>query len=146
MKRAKTKVPATIDAYIAAFPDDVQAKLTKIHAVVAKSAPQAEQSISHGIAAFKLNGPLLYFAAFKAHIGLYPITTSVKAAFQKELAGYAQSKGTIRFPLYQPVPYALIGKIARFRVKENGDAATSKGSPAISTWKQKIANTRKPRT
>jgi uncharacterized protein YdhG (YjbR/CyaY superfamily) len=127
MKSAKAKVPATIDAYISAFPDDVQVKLAKIRGAIAKAAPRAEQSISYGIAAFKLNGPLLYFAAFKAHIGLYPITASVKAAFRKELAGYAQSKGTIRFPLDEPVPYALIGRIAKFRVRENRDAAKATG-------------------
>ena len=127
MKSAKSKVPATIDAYIATFPDDIQVKLAKIRGVIAKAAPGAEQSISYGIPAFKLNGPLLYFAAFKAHIGLYPITASAKAAFRKELAGYAQSKGTIRFPLDEPVPYALIGRIAKFRVKENGEAAKVKG-------------------
>ncbi len=139
MKTGKTKVPATIDLYIAAFPDDIQEKLAKIRGVIAKAAPRAEQSISYRIPTFKLAGrPLLYFAAFKAHIGLYPVTASVKEAFKKELAGYAQSKGTVRFPPDKPVPYALIGKIARFRVKENAARVATKEKPASKATRNPI--------
>ncbi len=127
MKRAKAKLPATIDAYIAAFPDDIQAKLAKIRGVIAKAAPDAVESISYRIPTFKLDGrPLLYFAAFKAHIGLYPMTDDVKAAFEKELAGFAQSKGTVRFSHDRPIPYGLIGKIAKFKVKQIAGAAAAR--------------------
>lgn len=128
MATEKQKPPASIDAYIKAFPDDVQQKLIKIKNVIASAAPGAEQSISYRIPTFKLAGrPLLCFAAFKEHIGLYPIAASVKDDFKKELVSYAQSKGTVRFPLDKPVPYALIGRIAKFRFKENRDAAKVKG-------------------
>ena len=131
MTPEKSRLPASIDAYISAFPGDVQQKLFKIKNVIARAAPGAEQSISYRIPTFKFAGrPLLYFAAFKEHIGLYPIAASVKVVFKKELAVYAQSKGTVRFPLGQPVPYALIGRIAKFRVKENADAAKAKDTPA----------------
>ncbi len=128
MKPEKSKLPATIDAYIKGFPDEVQRKLLKIRNVIAKAAPDAEQSISYRIPTFKLAGrPLLDFAAFKAHIGLYPVTDNVKAAFEKELAAFAQSKGTVRFSHDRPIPYGLIGKIAKFKVKENAaKAAPSK--------------------
>ncbi len=83
--------------------------------------------ISYRIPAFKLAGrPLLYFAAFKAHIGLYPVTDDVKAAFAKELAGFAQSKGTVRFSHDRPIPYGLIGKIAKFKVKQIAGAAAAR--------------------
>lgn len=127
MKADKSKLPASIDSYFESFPAELQSKLLKIRDVIAKAAPGAEQSISYRIPSFKLAGrPLLYFAAFKAHIGIYPITASVKEAFKKELVGYAQSKGTIRFPLDKPVPYALIGRMAKFRVKENRERAEIK--------------------
>ena len=130
MKKS-ANAPETISAYIALFPADTGTRLKKIRAAISKAAPGAEQSISYRIPTFKLAGrPLLYFAAFKAHIGLYPITSSVKAAFKNELAGYPQSKGTVRFPLDEPVPYALIGRIAKFKVKENADAAKGKSTPA----------------
>jgi uncharacterized protein YdhG (YjbR/CyaY superfamily) len=130
MTSKKSQLPETIDAYIAEFPNDVREKLERILAVIAKAAPGADQSISYRIPTFKLAGqPLLYFAAFKAHIGLYPVTDDVKAAFEKELAPFRQSKGTVRFPLDKPAPYALIGKIAKFKVKENAEAAKVKSKP-----------------
>lgn len=146
MKKS-ANAPETISAYIAAFPADTGTRLKKIRAAISKAAPGAEQSISYRIPTFKLAGrPLLYFAAFKAHIGLYPITASVKEAFKKELAVYAQSKGTIRFPLDEPVPYALIGRIAKFRVRENGDAANSKGKTVSKPRAAKSSAVRKKKT
>jgi uncharacterized protein YdhG (YjbR/CyaY superfamily) len=131
MKPVKSKLPASIDAYIEGMPDEVQSTLLKIRDVIARAAPGAEQSISYRIPTFKLAGrPLLYFASFKAHIGLYPIKASVKLAFKKELARYAQSKGTVRFPLDRPVPYPLIGRIAKFRVKEIAGVGKGKITPA----------------
>jgi uncharacterized protein YdhG (YjbR/CyaY superfamily) len=110
--------PTDIDAYIAGFPLDVQEKLQQVRATVKKAAPTAEETISYGLPAFKLNGPLVYFAAFKAHIGFYALPSG-NEAFIKELSKYKMGKGSIQFPLQEPMPLALISKIVRFRVKEN---------------------------
>jgi len=92
---------------------------------IKKSAPQAEETISYQMPAFKLNGNLVYFAAFKDHIGFFPTSSGV-AAFKKELSKYATSKGTIRFPLGKPIPFDLVRKIVKFRVKENLDKTKNK--------------------
>lgn len=118
MRAAKT-TPKGIDKYIAGFPRDVQAILKKIRTTIRKAAPRAEESISYGIPTFKLNGrPLIYFAGHKAHIGLYPMTGAIRTKFKKELSGYEGGKGTVRLPLDEPIPYALIGRIVKFKVKE----------------------------
>ena len=108
----------TVDDYIAAFPPDVQAILEKIRLTIRKAAPQAEESISYQIPAYKLGGALVYFAAHKTHIGMYPISRTVKEKFEKELSAYEAGKSTARFPLDRPIPYALIGRIVKFRVSE----------------------------
>ena len=92
---------------------------------IRKAAPGAQETISYQIPAFRLNGDLVYFAAFKKHIGLYPRTTAI-TKFKKELNDYECSKGTVRFPLDQPIPYSLITKIVKFRVKENLAKAKAK--------------------
>jgi uncharacterized protein YdhG (YjbR/CyaY superfamily) len=112
------KTPKDIDEYIAGFPSDVQRILKKIRATIRKVVPGAKEKISYQMPAFTLNGNLVYFAAFKKHIGFYPMTTAVKK-FRKELAGYAGAKGSVRFPLDKPIPYDLIARIVRFRAKEN---------------------------
>ena len=118
------RVPDSVDDYIAGFPDDVQRILRKIRDTVRAAAPDADESVTYKIPTFKLNGrPLFYFAAFKAHIGLYPMTAPVKAKFRKELSEYEQSKGTVRLPLDGPIPYGLIGRIVKFKVEENAQAA-----------------------
>jgi uncharacterized protein YdhG (YjbR/CyaY superfamily) len=106
---------STVDEYIAGFPKPVQKILRTIRKTIRAAAPDAEESISYRIPTYKLDGPLIYFAAFKAHIGLYPVTASVKEQFKKELSGYESGKGTVRFPLDQPIPYTLIGKIVKFK-------------------------------
>jgi len=108
----------TIDEYISLFPKNIQEILEKIRHTIKKSAPQAEETISYQMPAFKLNGNLVYFAAFKDHIGFFPTSSGV-AAFKKELSKYATSKGTIRFPLDKPIPFDLVRKIVQFRVQEN---------------------------
>ena len=114
-----------IDAYIAGFPAEVQEVLQKIRAVMRKAAPAAEEAMKYGIPTFVLNGNLIHFAGFKSHIGLYPTPSGI-VAFKKELAGYASSKGAVQFPLDKPIPYALIEKITKFRVKENAARAKKK--------------------
>jgi len=85
---------------------------------IRKAAPEAVEAISYGMPALKLNGNLVYFAAFKDHIGFYPVPSGIEA-FSVELAPYVTGKGTIRFPLDQPVPLDLVAKVVKFRVKEN---------------------------
>ncbi len=115
---ASKKVYKTVDEYIAAHPKNVQFILEELRQVIRRSAPKAEETISYQIPAFKLNGNLVWFAAFKNHIGFYP-TSSAISAFKERLSDYDISKGTVRFPLNKPVPYDLIKEMVRFRVKEN---------------------------
>ena len=122
----KQTAPKTIDEYIAGFPPDVQAILQKIRLTIRKAAPGAEETIKYQMPTFMLNGNLVYFAGFKNHVGFYPIPTGIEK-FKKELAAYKQGKGSIQFPLDQPIPYGLISKIVKFRVKENLARAAAKG-------------------
>jgi len=115
----KEKQFKTIDEYIKAFPEDVQGILQKIRLTIRKAAPKAVESISYQMPTFKLNGKgLVYFAAFKNHIGFYPIPSGVKA-FEKELSPYKQGKGSVQFPIDKPIPHELVRRIVRFRAKEN---------------------------
>jgi uncharacterized protein YdhG (YjbR/CyaY superfamily) len=114
----KSKVYKTIDEYIATFPPNIQALLQQIRAAVHKAAPEAEETISYQMPAFKQNGVLVYFAAFKNHIGFFPTAQGVEA-FKDKLSAYKTSKGTIHFPLDQPLPFELIEEIVRFRVETN---------------------------
>lgn len=115
---SKPKSPATIDEYIAGFPPDVQAILQKIRAIVREAAPEATEAIKYAMPTFVLNGNLVHFAAFKHHIGFYPVPSGIEK-FKKELSAYKGAKGSVQFPLDEPMPYALIEKIVKFRVKEN---------------------------
>jgi uncharacterized protein YdhG (YjbR/CyaY superfamily) len=117
MDRAK-KTPASIDEYIAAFPEDVQSRLQAIRQTIKEAAPQATEAISYGMPTFRLKGNLVHFAAFKNHIGFYPAPSGVEA-FQKKLAPYKYSKGAVQFPLDKPVPFDLITDIVRYRVEES---------------------------
>jgi len=110
--------PATVDEYVSGFSSDVQAILRRIRDVVRGAAPDAEETISYQMPAFKQYGVLVYFAAFKKHIGLYP-PISGEARLEKAVARYAGEKGNLRFPLGEPIPYDLIERIVKFRVKQN---------------------------
>ncbi|MGB6152148.1 MAG: DUF1801 domain-containing protein [Pricia sp.] len=111
--------PKTIDAYIAGFPKDVQTILELVRSSIREAAPEAEETISYSMPAFKLNGKqLVYFAGYKNHIGFYA-TPNGHAQFKKELSGYKQGKGSVQFPLTEPIPFELITKITAFRVTEN---------------------------
>jgi len=127
MKNMRTirTTPRSIDDYISRFPGNVQSILKKLRATIRKAARGAEEKISYQIPAFVLEGFLVYFAAFKNHIGFYPRTTGI-ARFQKELAPYEGAKGSVQFPLDQPIPYGLISRIVKFRVKENLEQAETK--------------------
>lgn len=111
--------PKTVDSYITGFPALVQARLRKMRATIKRAAPGAKETISYGIPTLKLNGPLIYFAGFNSHIGIYPMTTTIRKQFKKELSPYLSGKGTAKFPLDQPMPYTLITQIVKFRVKAN---------------------------
>jgi uncharacterized protein YdhG (YjbR/CyaY superfamily) len=107
-----------IDEYILIFPKDVQKILRQIRETIKKAAPNAEEVISYGMPAFKQSKVLVYFTAYKNHIGFYPTANPIKV-FSKELNEYKTSKGTIQFPLDKKIPLTLISKITKFRVKED---------------------------
>jgi uncharacterized protein YdhG (YjbR/CyaY superfamily) len=108
----------TIDEYVDAFPDDVKTKLQALRQVIKEEAPEAKETIKYGMPTFTWRGNLVYFAAWKKHIALYPTTSAMEAAIE-EMASYKMSgKGTIQFPLNQPLPLPLIRQIVAFRVKE----------------------------
>src|SRR5437870_420899 len=108
----------TIDGYIESFPENVQTVLEKLRATVREAAPEALQSISYDMPTFKLNGErLVYFSAWKNHIGFYSIPEG-NEAFRKELSPYAGEKGSLRFPLDKPIPYDLVKKIVILRTNE----------------------------
>lgn len=111
----------TVPQYIASFPPEVQEILNKIRAVIREKAPDAVEGFSYDMPAYKTHGrPLVYFAAFKGHIGFYA-TPSGHQEFDKELRKYKRGKGSVQFPLDQPIPYDLIGQIVAFRAWENGE-------------------------
>jgi uncharacterized protein YdhG (YjbR/CyaY superfamily) len=114
--------PKTIDEYIAGFPHDIQEILKKIRMAIRKAAPDAEETIKYQIPTFTLKGNLVHFAAFKKHIGFYPAPTGIEK-FKNELSGYEGAKGSVKFPLDKPIPFDLISKIVKFRVRENLDRA-----------------------
>lgn len=107
-----------IDEYIAGFPKGIQNALKQIRATIKKAAPGAKEAIKYAMPTFTFHGNLVYFAAFKNHIGFYPVPTGIEA-FQKELSIYKTGKGSVQFPLDQPMPVSLIAKIVKFRIKEN---------------------------
>jgi uncharacterized protein YdhG (YjbR/CyaY superfamily) len=119
----------SVDEYIASQPEAVQAVLKRVRSAIRKAVPGAEEVISYQIPAYKLpSGSVIYFAGWKQHYSLYPATDQVIEAFEDDLAPYTVNKGTIRFPLSQPVPVKLIERIAKFRAKENAERAKAKGA------------------
>jgi uncharacterized protein YdhG (YjbR/CyaY superfamily) len=116
--KASRKQFETVDEYIAAFPPDVRAVLEELRLTIRDAAPGAKEVISYGMPAFRLNGILVHFAAFKTHIGFYPTPSGIRN-FRKELSRYDLAKGTVRFPMGGPIPLGLISRIVAHRVKEN---------------------------
>ena len=119
---SRRATPQNIDDYIASFSPEVQEILERIRLTIRQAAPGARETISYKIPAFTLNGILVYFAAFKKHIGLYPPVRG-DAKLEKSLATYAGVKGNLQFPLDQPIPYRLIERIVKLRVKQNRSKA-----------------------
>ena len=118
---------ASIDKYIAAFPPAVRTILRKIRRTVKDAVPDAEELISYRMPAFKLDGVLVYFAAFKNHIGLFPPVKG-DASLQRAVKRYAGPKGNLRFPLDEPIPYGLIKRIVKVRAKQNREKARARRS------------------
>jgi uncharacterized protein YdhG (YjbR/CyaY superfamily) len=125
--KARDAIPETIDDYIAAAPAAVRPILAKVRDTIRKAAPQAEERISYRMPAYRLNGELAYFAAFKNHIGLYPPLEG-DDQLRAAVAKYANEKGNLRFPLDAPIPYPLIARIVKQRVKWNAQAVKAKAA------------------
>ncbi len=115
----------TIDEYIAGFSENVRDILEELRRVIHETAPDAEEAMRYGIPTFRLNGNLVHFAAFKDHIGFYPTPSAINA-FNKELSRYKLSKGTVQFPIDEPVPFELVREIVRYRLKENRERENKK--------------------
>jgi len=115
--KTETKKAKDVDEYISIFPDKIQELLKEMRATIKKAAPEAEEVISYQMPAYKFYGMLIYFAAFKNHIGLYPGVSGIET-FKEELSVYKGAKGSVQFPLNKPLPLDLIARIVRFRVTE----------------------------
>lgn len=134
---AKTKKPQDIDSYILLFLNDVQTVLEKVRETIRRAAPEATETISYRMPAFRQHGILVYFAAWKKHIGLYPPISGDKA-LEKAVARYAGPKGNLQFPLDEPMPLDLIERIVKLRVKQDEAKVAAKR-------KKKSQASRKPR-
>jgi len=124
MQTTTSARPKTVDEYVEALPPAVSGTLQKLRQTIKAAAPKAEELISYGMPGYKYQGMLVYFAAWKNHIGFYP--AGALKAFNKELSIYEVSKGTVKFPLDKPFPFGLVTKIVKFRVKENEEKAKLK--------------------
>jgi len=116
----------TVDEYLSVLPAKTKSILKKLRTTIKQAAPQAEEAISYNMPAFKLKGMLVYYAAYKEHIGFYPTPSGIEA-FKKELSVYEGAKGSIKFPIDKPLPLDLITSIVKFRVIENLERAGMKG-------------------
>jgi uncharacterized protein YdhG (YjbR/CyaY superfamily) len=118
---------STIDEYILQFPPEIQDILQKLRQVIRNSAPEAVEKISYAMPTFDLMGNLVHFAAFKNHIGFYPAPSGIEA-FREQLSGYKGAKGSVQFPIGEPLPYELISEIVTFRAAENRKKAEEKAN------------------
>jgi uncharacterized protein YdhG (YjbR/CyaY superfamily) len=114
---------ATIDEYIKTFPLETRKRLTAIRRLIRKLAPDATEKISYQMPTFYLKGNLIHFAGYAKHIGLYPTPNGIDK-FKRELARYKNARGSVQFPLDEPLPLDLIERIAKFRVEQNMNKAT----------------------
>jgi uncharacterized protein YdhG (YjbR/CyaY superfamily) len=124
--KADKLIPGTIDEYIAGFPEAIQKILQKLRTTIRKAAPGATETISYRMPTFTLKGILVHFAAYKNHIGFYPVPSGIEA-FRDELSRYHQGKGSVQFPIGEPLPLDLIAQIVKFRVLENLEKAAARG-------------------
>ncbi len=117
--------PLNFDDYLSGFPPETQKVLKQVRATIKKAAPSAEEVISYGMPGFKLNGMLVWFAGYAKHIGFYPKPDAI-AAFDKELSVYKRAKGSVQFPLAEPMPLDLITRMVKFRVVQNSAPTVNK--------------------
>jgi uncharacterized protein YdhG (YjbR/CyaY superfamily) len=129
----------TIDEYISMFPEDVRNILNKLRQTIKEAAPEAEETINYQIPTFILYGNLVHFAAFKNNIGFYPTPTGIEA-FRKELSPYEMAKGSVQFPIDQPLPLPLIRSIVEYRVKENLERKSKKKDSGKNKLKKENQN------
>jgi uncharacterized protein YdhG (YjbR/CyaY superfamily) len=122
---AKAQKPTDFDGYISQFPADVQDVLRGVREAIRRAAPEAEETISYQMPAFRQHGILVYFAAWNNHVGLYPPISGDKA-LEKAVARYAGPKGNLQFPLAEPIPIALIERIVKLRVRQDTEKAEAK--------------------
>jgi len=125
VEATKTKFK-TVDDYLSVIPSTTEVKLQQLRKAIKTIAPKAEEVISYNMPAFKLNGMLVWYAAYKNHIGFYPMASAIKV-FKDDLAGYKTSKGAIQFPIEKAIPATLVKNIVRFRINENNEKAAAKG-------------------
>ena len=140
----KSRGPENIDEYINGFPGDVQKILQKIRKTIQKAAPDAQEVISYRMPAFKLKRVFVYFAGYQNHLSLYPAPRGA-AEFKEELAGYAGGKGTVQFPLDQPVSYDLITRIVKYRVQESTALDNARSKKKVGTKKKAATASAKKR-
>ena len=134
------KAVKTVEEYLNLFPEPQRKELEKIRKAIKDAAPKAEEAISYGMPGYKLNGVLVYFGGFKTHCSFFPAGNSAIKKFSNELKAYKTSKGTIQFPLNEPIPVSLIKKMVKERVRENEIKEKEKASKKTTTKK----NTSKP--
>ncbi len=118
-----------VDEYISDFPEEVKKLLQQMRDAIIKAAPGAEEVISYQMPAYKYSGILVYFGAFKNHIGFYPTASGIEA-FENELSTYKSSKGAVQFPLDKPLPLSLIARIVQYRLKQNREKGKSRKQKA----------------
>lgn len=134
---------ASVDAYISSFPPSTQTPLRQIRKTIRTTAPDAEEIISYGIAGYRQNGILIYFAGFANHVGVYPAPRT-DPAFKKELEQYKGGKGTVQFPLDKPIPLDLIKRMVKYRLQQNEEKLlTAKKKKAIPKKKSAAKKARK---
>lgn len=126
MKETTTTKYTTVQEYISLLPAKSKAIVKELRKTIQQAAPEAEEVISYNMPSFQYEGGLVYYAAWRDHISIYPRTAALEKALKKELAPYAASKGTLKFPLSEPVPFALISKIVKIRLQENIDKIKKK--------------------
>jgi len=126
-----------VEQYIGSFPEKVQTLLQQIRKAIKDQAPEAEELVSYGIAAFRYHGMLIYYAGYQKHVSIATAPFTVFEIFKKELAPYKRSKSTVQFPIDKPLPMELIGEMTKFRVKENADLAAEKAASKAAAKKKK---------
>jgi len=121
----KTNESPDVNSYIALFPEHTRVLLETLRTAIKKAAPNAEETISYQMPAYKQDGMLVYFAGYKSHIGFYPGAAGI-SEFKKEVSAYKNAKGSVQFPLDEPLPLTLVSKIVKFRVKQNTEKAKAR--------------------